>query len=450
MKKTLLVSLLAILLMICSAAAEEPHEHDWALQRSGDFHWMRCRVCGEETEKEPHYVLCTDENPTECFFCGMTKGQGAKLDTVAHYVPDEAVDHNELYHWHYCLLCGAIADVGLHESTCLSPETCKICWASVEEGAVIPYTPHEWRLSWDRDGHFEACASCGSHRNYEAHYVYCDSEDKTVCLGCGQQHSDQLFVWFTRHKGERMAYTNESHYLTCDLCGEEWSREPHFSTCAHPEACDTCGAKAAEGAVYTVWHDWDPQTRYDAENHWTVCQVCGATQGLSPHEARCTAPDRCMACPATAAEGATMIVSHMPSTEYGYTEDYHWLMCSFCDEILDEGPHQMEGNVCAVCGWVDRSQYLFQNMRYDGQAVTGVLYHSPEAMDAVEISVRVTFYIQGNYYMATVAEIEPDGSFLVEGVGPIVYITAVASGVERRLDGSTITRTFDAAELFVQ
>ena len=162
MKKLLFIPLLLLVLLFCAgASAEEPHEHDWAVQHNGDYHWIRCRICGEETEKEPHFVLCNDENPTECFACGMTKSQGANLDTVMHYVPDDAVDHNELFHWHYCLLCGAIADIGLHESSCLSPETCTVCWATVEEGAVIPYTPHTWSLAWDQNGHFEQCSSCG-------------------------------------------------------------------------------------------------------------------------------------------------------------------------------------------------------------------------------------------------------------------------------------------------
>ena len=44
----------------------------------------------------------------------------------------------------------------------------------------------------------------------------------------------------------------------------------------------------------------------------------------------------------------------------------------------------------------------------------------------------------GTYYMATVAEVEPDGSFAVEGVGPIEYITLLASGSEGTLTAADL------------
>ncbi len=57
--------------------------------------------------------------------------------------------------------------------------------------------------------------------------------------------------------------------------------------------------------------------------------------------------------------------------------------------------------------------------------------------------MRVTFFITGNYYMATAADVEKDGSFEVEGVGPIEYITALA--YDKEGDGAT----FCAADLIV-
>ncbi len=65
---------------------------------------------------------------------------------------------------------------------------------------------------------------------------------------------------------------------------------------------------------------------------------------------------------------------------------------------------------------------------YDGATVTGKLAHVDDTLEADVKNIRVTFYIEGNYYMATMAEVAADGSFSVDGVGPIVYITVAATG----------------------
>lgn len=88
--------------------------------------------------------------------------------------------------------------------------------------------------------------------------------------------------------------------------------------------------------------------------------------------------------------------------------------------------------------------YSFESLSYNGQEVTGILRHDVSTPNAENLTVRVTFYIEGNYYMATTAEIESNGSFSVEGVGPIVYITVVANGTEA--DG---IKSYAAEEIFV-
>ena len=72
--------------------------------------------------------------------------------------------------------------------------------------------------------------------------------------------------------------------------------------------------------------------------------------------------------------------------------------------------------------------YSLKNISYNGTVLSGTLEHHADTPEDPTLSLRVTFYIQGNYYMATTAEIESDGSFSVEGVGPIMYITLAAMG----------------------
>ena len=68
-------------------------------------------------------------------------------------------------------------------------------------------------------------------------------------------------------------------------------------------------------------------------------------------------------------------------------------------------------------------RYDFSDVKYDGHAVMGKLTHTEGTGEAKTLSVRITFFITGNYYMATVGETAEDGSFTVEGVGPIEYIS---------------------------
>jgi hypothetical protein len=97
-----------------------------------------------------------------------------------------------------------------------------------------------------------------------------------------------------------------------------------------------------------------------------------------------------------------------------------------------------ETRTCSVCGEKETRpvdyvvtaapKYTMTGVKYNGTAVTGKLVHDEDTLEAPAKYVRVTFYIEGNYYMAANAEVEADGSFTVEGVGPIVYITVVANG----------------------
>jgi len=89
-------------------------------------------------------------------------------------------------------------------------------------------------------------------------------------------------------------------------------------------------------------------------------------------------------------------------------------------------------------------KYTIQDLKYDGQFLSGKVVHD-DATPAVEkIKIRATFFIVGNYYMATTATVRDDGTFMVEAVGPIEYITAIANSITA--EGTT---WLCGAELFV-
>lgn len=87
----------------------------------------------------------------------------------------------------------------------------------------------------------------------------------------------------------------------------------------------------------------------------------------------------------------------------------------------------------------NKPQYSFSGVTYNGKNFSGKLVHAEGTGTAEKLRVRVTFFIAGNYYMATSADVEEDGSFELDAVGPIEYITAVA--YDRAGDGSRFGAT---------
>jgi hypothetical protein len=98
-----------------------------------------------------------------------------------------------------------------------------------------------------------------------------------------------------------------------------------------------------------------------------------------------------------------------------------------------------ETRTCTVCGEAKETRpvkyvitadpkYAVTALAYNGKTVTGKLVHDEDTLKATNINVRVTFFIEGNYYMATIGEVAADGTFAVDGVGPIEYISVVATG----------------------
>ena len=451
--------LLIALMLVCAAAgalAENEHEHDWALNRSSTEHWLICRICGEKTEQEPHYTVCIDENPTECIACGLKKSEGAVIDEWVHYVPDEAIDHDELFHWRYCLLCGEIVEIGLHESTCQFPETCSVCHATTEEGAHVPFTPHDFKFTWNEFAHYNKCAVCGLQENYEEHYRECDDPDETPCRGCGQRPGD-VYIQYLHHRGERMGCNAQKHFRTCDVCGSVWDEYSHGADCLAPEACSVCGMKAADGAVYEIFHPWE--WKFDSKQHWKECAQCGEIKDLGDHAHFCgdPAPEYCVICWAWAEQDGveiTAIQHDIQPHQYRWDEKEHWNYCTGCDLKTNQAPHQFVDGVCSVCWYRDPDAellpagYTLESVIYDHNAVTGKLVHKEYTREAEKLSVRVTFFITGNYYMATAAEVEPDGTFIVEGVGPIEYITVLATGQDTGAPQEGV-KALDAAEIIL-
>lgn len=424
--------------------------HLWALTGGETSHWEECLLCGETRNEAAHYVSCVSETPDVCSGCGMSKADGAVLEIIGHNYPEDSVKHDQKNHWFVCADCGRPSEPEAHRSSCGDPYSCCVCYATVYDGAEVPYTEHTWEIQWDSVSHQKRCAVCqAAGSDYEFHYFYCDAEDQTVCAFCSRRLGD-ISLLNEKHRSERKGYDSETHFTVCDACGKILDRDSHRADCSSPDACQICGARKADGAVYEVEHDPDYYNiPYNTTHHWIVCERCGDTLVNEPHRAFCESPDRCIVCNAWTMEGDAIETFVHRFTTRHYDEEKHWEICDHCGAKASEEKHQFnEMGFCSVCGCPEPSispqqpVFSLENVRYNGKAVTGVLAQKPPAVPyAGTLNVRVTFFIAGNYYMGTVGEVEQDGSFYVEGVGPIEYISLLASGS----DGTR----YDTCELFI-
>ena len=451
MKKLLFTAVFLICLFSC-ALAEETHAHQWTVQFDREAHWSVCGVCGQVTEREEHYVLCYENNPTACAACGVSAYDGARIEGVMHFFDDGDMGYDRYSHFYTCQACQNEVGRELHWSSCLQPDLCLGCGLAAAEGIEINEVVHLWQQRSDSLAHWEACLLCSAARKREEHYIGCDAQRKDVCTACGAAKADGAVVENTAHflDDRDVMHDAQEHWYICLHCGETVAREKHAASCSSPDRCLVCRQSVNSGIQIDHLHHEDPQEmQRDGQEHWQMCGRCGYEILREAHYALCTAPGKCAVCGAAWSGEAEHVITGEEEFK-PYNEAYHSFVCRGCRQTAYLA-HAFENGVCAACGSRQSQEeakapvYTLQGLQYDGKALSGTLLHDAATRPAGGLILRVTFYIEGNYYMGTTAEVEQDGSFLVEGVGPIVYITALASG----RDGGG-EKTLDAAELFVR
>ena len=396
MKKLLALICLALALCALSAAsacAEETCDHVWIFLHNNEYHWGVCALCDAEYEQEVHYVSCLSDDPEACTACGARISEGAVIESEMHFFHDDDLYYDAYTHFSVCENCGKHVNVEYHFTTCQAPDHCQVCGAETAEGAVMDTVYHEWRTEYDKTAHWDTCALCGEKTAREEHFIGCTEEDKTACTYCGAKASDGAVLDRTAHyyNGEiEWKYNQEEHWFICVRCGQEVFKAHHYALCLKPGVCAECGIPW-NGEVTHINNHLDEYSPYDGDYHRFVCENCGET----------------------------VLEAHL----FG------------------------EDDVCDYCGYQKPSQetvpakYALKNVHYDGQNVTGSLKQTEGNAPAKDLAVRVTFFITGNYYMATSAEVEADGSFEVEGVGPIEFITLAASGLAEGAQERTLVDT---------
>ena len=184
----------------------------WEPANDGEHHVKKCTDCGAIIEKTAHTggaATCTEAK--KCTICGEPYGE---LDANNHTTLSGWAS-NETHHWKVCADCNATSiDNAAHtfgewiidkEATATEAgsrhKVCTICNYETQTETIPATGPctHEgstWEPADDGVHHVKKCADCGAEPAIEKHnFAYCDNSDN-------------------------------SHTMTCDICGEV-RIEPH-------------------------------------------------------------------------------------------------------------------------------------------------------------------------------------------------------------------------------
>ena len=189
---------------------------------------------------------------------------------------------NSSGHWHACSGCGEQGDFGKHyPGPAATEEKAQICLTCGYTLTAKLAHSHKYETVWtsDKTGHWYACLSCDSRKEFAQHSFDngCDAD----CNICG-------YTTDVSHSySGNWQFDGENHWDVCDVCREESIRESHIPG---PEAsetaaqiCLTCGMELAVVPEPTEHrHTEEGEWLTDGENHWKLC-ACGETAQIQPH-----------------------------------------------------------------------------------------------------------------------------------------------------------------------
>lgn len=285
-----------------------------------------------DTDKHEHYAVCTA--PTKCAVCDVD------------YAGDD-IRHNYIWKW----------DSDNHWQKCSNSS----CGATTSKVAHV--------LTWTDNGdtHSASC-ECGYAYFGESHYSPCSTPG--YCK-CGISYSGDVV-----HTGldyDDWKIEGEYHWLLCSTCGEKINYHVHVAACTNQTVCMSCGAECSNVSLaHTLSNDavWQIEGDY----HWKECADCSKKFYYGQHTLTCGSSDNnCSVC-GTEYSGAN--IRHTTSSDWSYDPDYHWHVCSNCNQIFDKGNHYAScdtNGICNGCG----SPYTATNPGhyFDGVYESNETYH---------------------------------------------------------------------------
>ncbi len=297
---------------------------DWKSDETG--HWKTCEDCGAIIEKVAHSggtATCTVKKV--CTVCGESYGE---LD-AGHHTALSNWKSDETGHWKTCEDCGAIIEKVAHSggaATCNAKKKCEVCGEPYGELDTSNHTAlSDWKF--DETHHWKVCAGCNTTGIDNAAHTYggwiIDKEATAtetgsrhkVCTICNYETQTETIpaTGPCTHEGSTWEPAGDGvhHVKKCADCSAEPAIEKHNfayrdnSDNSHTMTCDVCGEARIEP------HDFSHKTvPADGGKHRGQC-VCGAFDAAKEHtfeNGSCTACGAADPTPAKPTPGGSGII----------------------------------------------------------------------------------------------------------------------------------------------
>ena len=316
--------------------------------------------------EEPSYTQLTGNGYGSANVSFSGSGNPNMQNGIAWYVGSELLkpghdsfDENTIYTFH-CLLFpegenyrftpdakvtvnGKEAEVSLDYDTFLS-----VTYEFPATGAKHTHTPSEWRTTGAY--HYKACTECGDMLDQEDHkggVATCEKDG--VCSVCGY-----AYIEAKEHKWSPTYLYQDAtgHAWICADCKATSAIEKHnpgpAATNTTPQTCKDCGYIIAPAKNHTHELTKIPQTPATCleEGNIEYYACSGCNNRFTDAEAKNQIPDTM-----SVAVGA---LGHTPSDVWGVDDDYHWRVCTTCNQVLDETKmqHDVTDGKCTTCNYV--------------------------------------------------------------------------------------------------
>ena len=284
---------------ICNQSYGElnPSNHtalsDWASNET--HHWKTCSACNTDIEKTSHTggtATCTAKK--KCEICNQSYGE---FDPNNH-THLSGWTSDETGHWKTCNDCGAIIEKAAHSggaATCTAKKVCTVCGEPYGE---LDPSNHTALSDWasDETHHWKTCSACSTDIEKTAHtYSEWQTTQKATaaeagakcreCSVCHYKETAAIPPVPCTHEGSTWVPADDGvhHVKKCTVCGAEPAIEKHnFAYCdnsdnSHTMTCDVCGEARIEP------HDFSHKTvPADDGKHRGQC-VCGAFDAAKDH-----------------------------------------------------------------------------------------------------------------------------------------------------------------------
>ncbi len=274
------------------------HEGSTSWEPAGDgvHHVKKCADCGAIIEKVAHSggaATCTAKK--KCEVCGQSYGE---LDPSNHTALSGWTS-NETHHWKTCSACSTDIEKAAHTggaATCTEAKKCEVCGQSYGEPSPSNHTALSgWKF--DEAGHWKTCSACSTDIEKTAH-TYSEwqitqkattAEAGAKCRECSVCHYKETATIPPvpcTHEGSTIwkpADDGVHHVKKCTNCGAEPAIEKHnFSyrdngDNSHTMTCNICGETCIEP------HNFSHKTvPVNDGKHRGQC-VCGAFDAAEEH-----------------------------------------------------------------------------------------------------------------------------------------------------------------------